>query len=186
MWPSKTWFFCRRWTTEFGIVIERPFCADIFASREHIQYDHFQDTSIGEGEQNVTLIQISTDSRLCEFWGETRHRAICYISIIFNGTIDSTSFKGKAHHSSEVKQVASFSKPWRRSPQVLSLPGCPIHYKPISPQSNHHTRSQPWLRRSRSLVLPLLLYWIWAVAGLLRSWRARSSPSCKRFTRWSS
>ena len=126
MWPSKTWFFCRRWTTEFCIVIERPFCADIFASREHIQNKYFKDTSIGEGEQNVTLIQISTDSRLCEFWGETRHRAICYISIIFNGTIDSTSFKGKAHHSSEVKQVASFSKPWRRSPQVLSLPGCPI------------------------------------------------------------
>ena len=96
-----------------------------FGLKEHIQYNYFKDTSIGEGEQNVTLIQISTDSRLCEFWGETRHRAICYISIIFNGTIDSTSFKGKAHHSSEVKQVASFSKPWRRSPQVSSLPRCP-------------------------------------------------------------
>ena len=52
---QKLVFFCRRWTTEFGIVIERPFCADIFASREHIQYNYFKDTSIGEGEQNVTI-----------------------------------------------------------------------------------------------------------------------------------
>ena len=109
---QKLSFFCTRWTTEFGIAIERPFCADIFASREDINYNDLKDTRIDEGEQTkCDVFQTSTDSRLCEFRGETRHMAICYISIIFNGTIDSTSFKGKAHHSSEVKQVASFSKP---------------------------------------------------------------------------